>query len=67
MWMNSIHWTAFYSLTVVVYVEKYALLLIQCAYTLLNLRMSMYVGIILYQEFVLYREPGLMCDHIRKC
>jgi len=65
--MNSIHWTAFYSLTVVVYVKKYALLLIQCAYTVLNLRMSMYVGIILYQVFVLYRETGLMCDHIRKC
>jgi len=65
--MNSIHWTAFYSLTVVVFGEKYTLLLIQCAHTLLNLRMSMYVDVILYQEFVLYREPGLICDHIRKC
>jgi len=36
MWMNSIHWTAFYSLSVVVYGEKYTLLLIQCAYTLLK-------------------------------
>jgi len=66
--MNSIHWTAFYSLTVVVYGEKYKLLLIQCAYTFLNLRISMHVRIILYQEFVLYREPGLICDfHIGKC
>ena len=66
--MNSIHLTAFYSLTVVVYGEKYTLLFIQCAYTLLNLKMSMYAGVLLCQESVLYCEPGLICDlHRRKC